>query len=411
MRPARRRRAGGGRGARPLLGLAPRELDLVVAGDAEALAHELADSLGARVTVHERFGTALVEWEAGRIDIARRRAESYPAPGALPDVRAGTLEQDLARRDFTVNAIAVALAGAHPGEVHAVAHASEDLAAGRLRVLHERSFLDDPTRLLRLARYRARLGFQPEARTAELAAGAVAAGAPATVSPARVGAELRLALAASSPEAEADAPATLHAIDELGLLAALHPRLRFDAALAAAALEVLRASDAGGSRPPRADLLMLATLLAPWAADADADGEAEMYVLLNDLEFPAADRDLAIHEAMSVRAAAERLAGAGTPSQIYEAVSHMSLEGVALAGAWADVHALPGDAGAAARAWLAKLHGVTLSITGHDLLAAGIPEGPEIRRRLRAALLRKLDGELNGAGREAELSAALEAPR
>ena len=186
-----------------LLGSAPRELDVVVAGDAAALARELAARLGAGATLHDRFGTAMLEWDGGRVDIAERRAESYPAPGALPEVRPGTSEEDLARRDFTVNAIAVALGGARRGELTCAEHALEDLDAGRLRVLHERSFIDDPTRLLRLARYRARLGFELEPDTAALASRALGRGALMTVSRARLGAELRLALG------EADAPAAL----------------------------------------------------------------------------------------------------------------------------------------------------------------------------------------------------------
>ncbi len=108
---------------------------------------------GADANEHERFGTALVEWDGGRIDVATRRAESYPAPGALPEVRAGTEQEDLERRDFTVNAIAVRLGGERRGEVRAVPDALGDLEHGRLRVLHEQSFTDDPTRLLRMARY------------------------------------------------------------------------------------------------------------------------------------------------------------------------------------------------------------------------------------------------------------------
>jgi tRNA nucleotidyltransferase (CCA-adding enzyme) len=391
-----------------LLARQPRELDVVVAADASALARELADALGARVSAHPRFGTALVQWEQGRIDIAQRRAESYAAPGALPDVRPGSIAEDLQRRDFTVNAIAVALAGADRGTIYSAEHAPEDLASGRLRVLHDQSFREDPTRLWRLARYQARLGFQPEPHTAELASAAVAAGALATVSRPRIGAELRLALS------EADAPAALQAIDALALLAALHPRLRFDAQLAQHALDVLAVADAAGTRPPREDLLMLATLLAPAVAGeervgADGELESELYALLNDLEFPAGDRDLAIYEAMCVEDASQRLARARTPSQIYEAASHMSPEGVALAGAWGEQHARQPGAGQAAREWLSELDGVTLLINGEDLLAAGVPQGPEIRRRLEAALLSKLDGELGEGGREAELSAALEA--
>ncbi len=152
-----------------LLERSPRELDVVVAHDAPALAQALARRLGAEATVHERFGTAVVEHGETRLDFATRREESYPAPGALPDVRAGTPEEDLLRRDFTVNAIAMALDGANPGELRAAPNALEDLNARRLRVLHEASFEDDPTRLLRLARYNARLDFAIEEHTEELA--------------------------------------------------------------------------------------------------------------------------------------------------------------------------------------------------------------------------------------------------
>src|SRR5437763_60805 len=136
-----------------LLGRIPLELDVVVAEEPHLFARELAASsrlagraevaAAPRLTRHERFGTALVEWEAARVDIAARRAESYPSPGALPEVRSGTVEEDLERRDLTVNAISLALGGRRRGQLRAVEHAFADLDAGRLRVLHERSFLDD----------------------------------------------------------------------------------------------------------------------------------------------------------------------------------------------------------------------------------------------------------------------------
>ncbi len=162
-----------------LLGHWPRELDVTVAADAAGLARELAASVSpseraygeaVQPVLHDRFGTASVAWRYGRIDIAERRAESYPAPGALPEVRPGSFEEDLRRRDFTVNAIALPLHGAENEGLVSVEGALEDLRAGRLRVLHERSFLDDPTRMLRLARYASRLSFEVEPHTRELAA-------------------------------------------------------------------------------------------------------------------------------------------------------------------------------------------------------------------------------------------------
>jgi tRNA nucleotidyltransferase (CCA-adding enzyme) len=120
---------------------------------------------------------------------------------------------------------------------------------------------------------------------------------------------------------------------------------------------------------------------------------------------------VAIRDALCAHAVANDLVEAEVPSQVYDAAWHMSPEGIALAGAWGDLQWELGEAGSAAREWLAGLCNVRLLITGEDLLAAGIPEGPEIGRRLEAALLAKLDGELAGDGREAELDAALRGER
>jgi tRNA nucleotidyltransferase (CCA-adding enzyme) len=380
-----------------LLGREPRELDVVVGGDEEAFtqaaplfARELAARLGvlAGANGHERFGTALVEWDGGRIDVATRRAESYPASGALPDVRAGTEQEDLERRDFTVNAIAVRLGGERRGEVRAVADALSDLEAGRLRVLHKQSFVDDPTRLLRMARYRARLGFEVEDHTATVAAAAVAGRALDTVSGARIGAELRLALA------EDDAVAALGAIDELGVLSALHPRLRLDKPIVLGALALL-------PEDGRRDLLLMAALGLPLILRAGEDPNVELSALLDRWDFPAADRDRVAAATVAVPRLIEQLPSAARPSALRAAVQGVPPEGVALAGALGCEEQ--------ARRWLQDMRHIHLEIDGSDLLAAGLPEGPEIGRRLEAVLELRLDGRLPD-GREAELRAALGLP-
>ena len=376
-----------------LLGRTPRELDVVVSEGAASLAEELAESVrtatgqAPRVTVHERFGTAVVAWTGGCVDIAARRAESYPAPGALPEVRPGSVEEDLARRDFTVNAIAMGLGGPRAGELAHADHALEDLAAGRLRVLHELSFVDDPTRLLRMARYSSRLGFETEPHTAELAAQALRAGALETVSRARVGAELRLALG------EADPVAAFAAMDQLGVFAALEPRLRFDPDLARAALALL-------PEDGRADLLLLASLLLPIAVDPSEDPEPVMFELLDGWELTVAERQRVMRTALVAPSLDTEMELADMPSELYDALFAHTIEAVALGGAL-------GNAGSEAREWIETLRHVQLQITGADLLAAGIPTGPEIGRRLGAVLGRKLDGELED-GPDAELRAALE---
>ena len=157
--------------------------------------------------------------------------------------------------------------------MHAAPGALEDLRAGRLRVLHEQSFIDDPTRLLRMARYPARLGFAVEDHTAALAAAAIATRALDTVSGARIGAELRLALA------EDDAVASLAAMDELGLLDALHPRLRFEEPVVRAALALL-------PEDGRPDLALLASLVLPLALRAGDDPRAEIVAPAGPLGLP-----------------------------------------------------------------------------------------------------------------------------
>jgi len=378
-----------------LLRRMPRELDVVVT-DAAPFARDLAFSLGLHVrdslkespdaTLYERFGTAIVEWDGAQIDIATRRTESYPAPGALPDVRDGSPEEDLARRDFTVNAIAVCLGGPERGKLRVVPRALDDLAHGLLRVLHEQSFIDDPTRLFRLARYEARLGFEVEDRTADLAARALNDRALDTISGARIGAELRLGLA------EDDAVVVLAAMDDLGLLTALHPRLRFDRQLIGRALELL--PDDG-----RCDLLLVAALTLPLVLRAGDDPDVELRAFLDRLEFPAGDRDRILGAARAGARLSHELGVALVGSRLRAVVGNAPPEGVALAGAQGDADT--------ARSWLKDIRHVRLQIDGDDLIAAGVPEGPEIGHRLEATLRRKLDGEL-ADGREAELAAALE---
>ena len=137
------------------------DLDWVVEGDAAALVAELVTQVGSErisgVQEHGAFGTVAFQLDGIPLDLATARQEHYPAPAENPVVRAGTLEADLARRDFTINAMALDLVA---GELIDLHHGQEDLAAEQLRFLHAGSVQDDPTRVIRAARYAARLGFQ-----------------------------------------------------------------------------------------------------------------------------------------------------------------------------------------------------------------------------------------------------------
>ena len=144
------------------------DLDLAVEGDAAALATELAARLHGSATVHERFGTATVRAGELSIDLAGTRRETYARPGALPTVAPAGLDEDLRRRDFSINAMALALARETLGELIDPHGGADDLDAGLIRVLHDASFTDDPTRILRALRYATRLGFTLASETEAL---------------------------------------------------------------------------------------------------------------------------------------------------------------------------------------------------------------------------------------------------
>jgi tRNA nucleotidyltransferase (CCA-adding enzyme) len=395
-----------------LMGTAPRELDVVVAGDAQAFAAELARRLGEQpgegaagqpdagaaqvdASYHDRFGTTLVRWSEGQIDIATRRVETYGRPGALPEVREGTPEEDLERRDFTVNAIAVVLAGQEAGRLRAVDHALDDLREGCLRVLHDQSFSDDPTRLLRLARYSARLGFQAEPHTARLAEQAVASGALQTVSGTRLGAEVRLALG------EADPLGALAQMDRMSILRAWRPGVCFDEHLVGTALEIM---------PPDGDrrLLIVASMLLELMAHMDREEtEPAIWDFLCDLELPSGQAQRAFSAGIAASCAGRDLQGSETTEELLELVDGAAVEGLALAGAIGDMRWGPHSyTRRVVEDWLTKHRHIQLQITGDDLIAAGLPEGPEIGRRLDKVFAMRMTGLLE-EGREAELCAAL----
>jgi tRNA nucleotidyltransferase (CCA-adding enzyme) len=360
-----------------LLGREPRELDLVVEGDAAAV----ASRLGGSRRVHDRFGTVTVTLDGRTYDIARARKETYSRPGALPDVEPARLEDDLWRRDFSVNAGAVALTGERAGELRAVPAMLADLDARVLRVLHDASFVDDPTRMLRLTRYAARLGFSAEPHTRALLDQAVRGDALATVSAPRIGAELRLL------SREPDAVGGFRVLHELGL----DQPLGLDAGrgamdLAERALVLLPIDQ-------RHDRLVLAAAARGRRSDDELRGRLDAW------GFVAPDREAIAAAAAGADELATRLTAAARPSEIAAAAKGAPDELVALAGA------LGPDQPAGE--WLARLREVRLEIDGEDLLAAGVPAGPAIGRGLQAALADKLDGR--ALTRSEQLASALRA--
>jgi tRNA nucleotidyltransferase (CCA-adding enzyme) len=359
-----------------LLGSDPLDLDIVVDGP---LAPVL-EALGTPTREHGQFATATVTIGSLRCDLARAREERYARPGALPDVRPASIEHDLRRRDFTVNAMALGVSGPRAGRLLSTPAGLSDLAAGRLRVLHDRSFLDDPTRLLRLVRYGSRLGFEIEAGTRALLTGAVAGGALETLTGPRIGTELRLLAR------EPDPARALAGLAPLALDTAI--ALGFGLDGPAVARDALARLPTDGD--PAA--LVIAVALLGMSAPARAG-------LLHRLGFDAARRDLIVATARLAPAIAVALRDADAPSAIAVAVGGAPLEAVALAGALGPA--------TAATCWLQTLRSVSLSIGGADLLAAGVAPGRAVGVGLRAALQAKLDGRVDD--RAGELAEALRA--
>ena len=333
-----------------LLGAERADLDVVVEGEVGPL----ADALGGEMVEHERFGTVNVVVGDLEIDIAGARAEEYEHPGALPEVRPATIAEDLERRDFTVNAMALALDG--ESELIDPRGGVEDLRAGVLRVLHDRSFSDDPTRALRAARYAARLGLALEPGTERILREADLE----AVSSDRVAAEL--AHIAGEPKPSA----ALALVDEWGLIdLGKGPKL-------AAAIEHLYDARPG------------------WAEFADRGVAILLAVAQGD--HPARLRGRAgkvAHHAVP-----------GSPAEIQVLAHDHVPEVLAMARAagasWLDLY-------------VDSLRHVELEIDGYDLIAAGAPEGPAVGIGLNAALASKLDGSIST--RDEELDVALEAAK
>jgi tRNA nucleotidyltransferase (CCA-adding enzyme) len=348
------------------------DVDLAVVGDAEAYAHALAERLDGRVVTHGRFGTAVVQYGHGKhLDVAMARTETYPAPAALPEVApAASIEEDLARRDFTVNAMAVELPD---GELVDPFAGRSHLADRLVRVLHEGSFVDDPTRIFRAAQYEGRLGFRMDPKTETLALLAVPE--VRRLSGARVREELLAILD------EERAATILARLRQLGMDEALWPGLRFPAD--AALLDRLRALAAEYAPAPQWELGLLAIGPPPgW---------------LDELKVPrwAVSRiEAAGREAPELR---RRLRQPGlTPAEIVEAVETTGPDTPLLALAQEELPAL--------REYFRRLRGIHIELTGDDLAALGLGESPRVGEVLAELRRRKLNGALDS--RAAEIAAA-----
>ena len=358
-----------------LLGRPVMDLDLVAEGDGPRIAEALAAELGGRVAARSQFGTAKLVVGDQTLDVATARLEAYAHPGALPAVRPGTLRDDLARRDFTVNAMAAHLGQETFGEIEDRLGGGADLSQRVLRPLHDGSFVDDATRVLRALRYEHRLGFRMDGPTEAL----VRRDAPylATISGDRIRHEVERICQEARPEA------SLARARDLGVLAALLPGLDWPEEVHCA---VSRARDAGEQTAPLLFVALLASSLTPEGGAAFADR----------LAMPARWRRVVDHT-VALRPTLDALTQEELrPSQIERLLRGTDEQAVL---AWrllanADLVRVR------LASYATELRHVQPRLNGHDLRDLGAPSGPEMGRLLEELRTAVLDGNVHG--REAE---------
>jgi len=370
-----------------LLGYPSFDLDLVVEGEALKLAQQVAKLCQARLVVHPRFGTAKLGYGGFTLDVATARSETYSKPGALPTVTPGTISNDLFRRDFSINAMAVSLTPGYYGELLDPYQGKGDLDSGLIRVLHPNSFTDDPTRILRAIRYEQRLGFKLEPETARLLDGGIVI--LDAVSGDRLRHELELILREKYPE---------HAIRRLGELGVL-PRTSLpleDSGWIAEKFSQARQLAKLGNLSS----LYLCILIYPLSED-----ETERFV--HRLNIPA-KLTRVLCDTLRLKAQLPLL----DKSPMRRSDIYYLLRGYAPLAIQANI--LASESSTICRhleLFLTKLRYVKPHLNGDDLAELGIPRGPQVGDILQELLKARLDGEVKTRAEEERLALLLKPAR
>jgi tRNA nucleotidyltransferase (CCA-adding enzyme) len=379
------------------------DLDLVVEGDGIAYARALGQAVGARVTSHARFGTAVLIFPDGfKLDVATARTEYYEYPTALPTVERSSLKKDLARRDFTINTLAIRLNAPHFGRLIDFYGAQRDLHDKTIRVLHSLSFIEDPTRVFRAIRFEHRFGFRLGKDTLALIKGAVKMDLFRRLSGARLREELTLLLSEQEPRR------AIARLGELDLLRFIHPQLKWSPRLGALLKAVEEVLDwhrlASLSWPPsrsHADPPWLLHLMAL----VDGLPDKAVREVLDRLAI--AGREVRIIRDMRARLPAllRRMARSPLPSpaEVSHALAGLSPSAVLL------LLAKTGSEPAKRQlsSYLSTYQHVRPMVTGTDLKALGLTPGPLYARVLGRLRDARLNGEVTNEAEERQLASRL----
>ncbi len=366
-----------------LLGQESPDIDIAVELDARGFGQALARELGGRFVYHARFLTGTVtpgEHQSGlldHIDVTQTRTEAYSRPAVLPTVKPAGIEQDLGRRDFTVNAMALELTPGAFGRLLDPFGGRADIADRAVRVLHERSFIDDPTRAFRAIRFAARLGFEIEPRTLALLRDCVRQGYPALLTPERILYELRLICA------ESKVVPIFEAVLREGLLASCFGL----ASILISPPSFLSALQRLSRQHARPELLYIFVLSRLPLTD-------RFPITREEREAAAAVRD-----AGRIRS---RLLRAGRLSTVYRVISELPVPARELLAMLE-----PDPVGRMIRQCLDRLQSVRVVTTGSDFRRLGLAPGPAYRRILDKLLFARLDGVVLSDADEARLARSL----
>ena len=353
------------------LGYPVTDLDFTYDGDAIDLARKLVSYIGGQVVVHPRFGTATISLGDVRLDLASCRTETYPSPGKLPLVSQGAIREELLRRDFTVNALAIPLWEDHP-EMLDLSNGIADLRDRKIKVLHKNSFIDDPTRLFRAVKYEQRFDFQIDVDTMQLMTQSITAGSISELSGDRIRHELDRIFEESVPAH------ALGRLSHVGILDAVLPGLIYQPMNN---VDVSLPSFNDAEQTSQLEYLVSLSLsLSPEKKE----------VFIQRLNMPK-DWIKVISDVTAIQAAEYELTTSDIKSsRIYsllEGVSAIAIIGVMKFSDSTDLIRVLSD-------YLTRLKTVTISVSGSDVIARGLHPGPNVGLILRELLLYKLDGAI-----------------
>lgn len=357
------------------------DIDIVIEGSGTIFAREFASMLNARVKTHERFGTAQVMTGGIKIDVATSRTEYYESPASLPKVETSSIKKDLYRRDFTINTLAVKLNPRDFGLLIDFFGAQRDIREKSIRVLHNLSFIEDPTRAFRAVRFAERFGFKISKHTEGLIKSALRMNLFDRLSGSRLYEELLLTFNETEPVR------AIKKLSEYGLLKVIHPNLKFDEKLE---LRFQAVHDTLSwfnllfleQRPDRGTLYLM-TLLS-------CLNDVEREDAMDRFRVSQKARD-EINKGIAGARDIMRLLPLNDPKRIYKSMRGLDIKTMLFAMALAPEDRKKKEISL----YLIELRKIRPALKGDDLNKMGIPPGPAYSEILEAVLEKRLEGKLN----------------